>query len=332
MNTKYNNNVKEKKRAIQLILILGVLILGIKFLAYFKTGSTAILSDALESLINIVAGAFALFSIIYSSKLKDEDHPYGHGKMEYVAVGFEGALIFTTGIVIIGKSLSNLFSKHEMHEVETGMILTVISGVMMFVMGTFLKVRGKKLNSQILIADGKHLIVDVVTSAGLVAGLLAYKLTNYFWIDSVMAMVFAIHITWSGFKLVKQALDTLLDKADVESIEKIAALLQSKRRGSWIDIHNLRLQKFGDFMHVDCHVTMPYYESLEKVHDEIKAIEKVLVDEYDNQVELFVHTDPCEQLPCRLCKVTPCAVRRVDFEKEVIWTATILMQNKKHEL
>jgi cation diffusion facilitator family transporter len=279
-----------------------------------------------------VASGFAMYSIIYAARHKDDDHPYGHGKMEYVSVGFEGALIFITGIVVIIESIINLLQKHHIDKVDFGLMLTAISSLILFAMGSFLKKRGKKLNSEVLTADGKHLITDVITSLGIIIGLVVYKFTGYFWIDSVVAMLLALHIMFSGYKLIKQSLDTLLDKADVATIEKIALVLQQKRNKEWIDIHNLRLQKFGNNLHVDCHVTMPFYEPLDKIHAEIKILEKELNMEFDNPVEFFIHADPCMQLSCSICQVDNCAFRKNSFVREVKWNAGNLMLNKRHQV
>lgn len=331
-SVKNKSPLRIKVHALRLVLFLGILVMLIKFFAFYITGSNAILSDALESFINIVASAFALYSVLYSAKLKDSDHPYGHGKMEFVAVGFEGGLIFLTGIFIIIKSVINLLSKHQVNDVDAGIAITAVSGILLFTMGNYLKTQAKKTGAEILAADAKHLIIDSLTSAGLIAGLLIYKLTGFYWIDSVLAMLLSFHIMYSGFKMIKQALDSLLDKADMNIINKIADVMQSKRNDSWIDVHNLRLQKFGHYLHVDCHLTLPFYASLNEVHAEVKTLEKTLNSKFNNNVELFVHTDPCQQEPCNICKVTNCSFRQMDFQKEIKWTPVNIMENKKHRL
>lgn len=330
--TKNKSVIKSKIYSLKLILILGILVMLIKFTAFAITGSNAILSDALESFINIIASGFALYSVLFSAKLKDSDHPYGHGKMEFIAIGFEGALIFLTGIFIIIKSIINLVSKHEIKEIDTGIIIVAVSGILLFFMGNYLIVKAKKLNAPVLKADGKHLMIDSFTSAGLIVGLIFFKLTGYYWIDSVLAIILSLHIMFSGYKMIKQATDSLLDKADMKTIEEIATVLQNKRQDTWIDVHNLRLQKFGHYLHVDCHLTLPFYATLDDVHHEVKKFEKTLNNEFNNTIELFVHTDPCMQLPCNICNLKNCAFRKMTFEKELEWTQNNLVKNKKHRL
>jgi cation diffusion facilitator family transporter len=314
------------------MLTLGIVVMLIKLYAFIVTASNAILSDALESFINIAASGFALYSVLFSSKLKDSDHPYGHGKMEFVAVGFEGALIFCTGIFIVIKSVMNLFTDHEIVKVDLGIILTAASGVILFLMGKYLNAKAKKLNADVLKAEGKHFMIDSLTTAAIITGLIIYRFTGYYWIDSALAILLSVHIMYSGFKITKQSMDTLLDKADMNMINKIAQVMQTNRRIAWIDVHNLRVQKFGHYLHIDCHLTLPFYATLQEVHDEVKHMENILNDNFDNKIELFVHTDPCMQLPCNICRVADPKYRLQDFKKEVEWNAGNLMRNKKHHL
>jgi len=314
------------------MLTLGIVVMLIKLYAFIVTGSNAILSDALESFINIAASGFALYSVIFSSKLRDSDHPYGHGKMEFVAIGFEGALIFCTGIFIVIKSVMNLFSDHEIVEVDLGITVTAASGIILFIMGKYLNAKAKKLNADVLRAEGKHYLLDSLTTAAIITGLIIYRFTGYYWIDSVLAILLSFHIMFSGFKLTKQSLDSLLDKADMKVINKIAAVMQTNRRTAWIDVHNLRVQKFGHYLHVDCHLTLPFYAALNEVHDEVVHMEKILNENFDNKIELFVHTDPCMQMPCNICKVNDPKFRLHDFQKEIAWNPENLMRNKKHYL
>ncbi len=302
----------------------------IKFAAYFITLSNAILSDALESLVNIAATSFALFSVQYGSKNKDNDHPYGHGKIEYVAAGFEGALIFATGVFIILRSINSLMYGVIVNHIDYGLLLIATSSIMLYFMGTFLKREGSRLNSFTLKADGQHLLVDAITSVGIVVGLILYHITGWLWIDSALAILLALHILVNGFRIVKISLDHLMDKADPEVVNRISIVLENIKRNTWIDIHNMRIQKFGELLHVDCHMTLPYYETLDNVHDEIKALEAELNSTFNNKVEVFVHTDPCQQIPCKICPVHDCKSRKHLFEKRIVWNTENLTLNQKH--
>lgn len=326
------NTTQHKKKALIIVLVLSVLIMLIKFAAYFITLSNAILSDALESLVNIAATSFALFSVQYGAKTKDSDHPYGHGKIEYVAAGFEGALIFGTGVFIILRSINSLMYGVMVNHIDYGLLLIATSALMLYFMGSFLKREGHRLDSFTLKADGQHLLVDAITSVGIIIGLVLYRITGWLWIDSALAILLALHILVNGFRIVKVSLDHLMDKADPESMNRIAVVLEQIKRPHWIDIHNMRIQKFGELFHIDCHMTLPFYESLENVHHEIKELEEELNKAFNNRIELFVHMDPCQQIPCSICPVAECKARKSAFKKRITWSAENLALNKKHSL
>ncbi len=186
--------------------------------------------------------------------------------MEAVAVGFEGAMILLTGIFIIIKSVISLVTGSIIREVDLGIYITAFSAVLLAGMSFMLLRKGRTLKSDVLLADGKHLQTDVFTSLALIAGLVVFKITGYAWVDSVLAMALAIHIIFSGYGLIRKSLDDLMDKADPVLIEKIATILEKERNSRWIDIHHLKVQKYGSSLHVDCHVTMTFYLSLEEVH------------------------------------------------------------------
>lgn len=325
-------DIRSKVSAVKWVILLSFLIMLLKFTAWHFSGSQAILSDALESFINIATSVFTLYSLLYASRLKDNDHPYGHGKIEYLAVGFEGALIFGAGIYIIYCAVLHIIHPAPLQQVDVGIVLTAVAAAAMWWIGRFLRKKGQQLKSMPLAADGAHFHADAITSFGLLLGLLLYRLTEWLWIDPLLAISLAIYIMVSGYKLLKASIDHLLDKADLDAIRKITGTLQQRRHPAWIDVHNLRLQKFGHYLHVDCHLTMPFYYTLEEVHHQIKMLESELNSDFHNHVELFVHTDPCMQQPCNICSVADCAYRKRDFRRTIEWTPDILMENKKHRL
>lgn len=326
------SSLKSKVRSLKVVFVVSIAITLVKFYSYYLTRSYAVLSDAYESIINIAATGFALYSVTYSAKLKDADHPYGHGKIEYIAAGFEGALIFFTGIYIFINAIFSLVSGKVINHVEEGILLTTITTVVLLVMGLHLVKKGKQTNSIVMIADGKHILTDVATSVSLIFALILYKLTQFAWIDGTLALLLSFHILFNGFKLVRESLNNLMDKADTTLIDEIAVSLQKIRHDKWIDIHNLRMQKFGHYVHIDCHMTLPFYDSLESVHNEIKMLEREINHSTRYTVELFIHTDPCEQIPCNICAVSNCSFRKKEFVAQVVWCSENMMQNKKHTL
>lgn len=321
---------KIKIRAMFWVLMASIVIAAIKFYAFFYTGSNAIFTDALESIINVVAGAFALFSVYYASLPKDENHPYGHGKIEFLSAGFEGGLIFFAGISIFIKSILGFIHPAEIKSLDVGIILSVVTGVANFFLGKYLINLGNKKHSVTLIADGKHLLSDTYTSIGLVVGLVLIYFTGLVWLDNVVALVFAALIIRTGFVLLKQSINDLLDEADYKTMDELMKIMNKHRRSEWIDVHNLRLLKYGLHLHVDCHVTLPWYFTLEESHKHVTDFETLVNNEMNGRVEFFIHSDPCLPFSCSICSIENCAKRQHKFENKVEWNMHNLLPNKKH--
>ena len=322
---------KEKLFAIKLALAIGLVLTAIKFTAYFLTHSEAILTDALESIVNLVAGVFALFSIHYAAKSRDVDHPYGHGKIEYISAGFEGGLILLAGFLISFQAIKNLIVGHQVQNIDWGLILTAIAGITFFVLGRYLITRGEKLHSLSIVAEGKHFLTDSYTSIGLVVGLVLLRITGFQWIDSLLAIGYSAFIIYTGFQLIHKALDGLMDKIDFNAVEEIVKVLNENRSIHWIDIHNMRIQKFGSQLHVDCHVTLPWYNNLEQTHVQMESIATLLNHHFENRVEFFIHPDPCQPAACGLCQIENCKERKFAFQHKLQWTQENILANKSHK-
>lgn len=323
-------NAASKIRLMRTMLLFSICIMAIKFAAWLLTHSNAILTDALESIINVTAGAFALFSIIYASRPRDEGHPYGHGKIEYVSAGFEGGLILLAGLSINGKAIYGMFHPQEIHKIDLGALMAAAAGAANFIMGRILVRRGKKHNSALMIADGKHLISDTVSSVGLVVGLLIMYFTKLDWLDNILALVFGCVIIYMGWKLMRESLGSLLDSADHEKLDQLAATLNKHRRPNWVDMHNLRALKYGSYLHVDAHITLPWYLSLVDAHEEVTAVEKVIRDEMGEEVEFFIHADPCLPTSCSICPLDNCPKRQAERVKKLEWTLENMLPDRKH--
>ena len=311
-------------------LILGVALMAIKFIAWWFTNSNAILSDALESIINVVAGAFALYSLVIAAQPRDHNHPYGHGKIEFVSAGFEGALIFLAGISIIGKAIYNLQFPQPIGALDIGVILTVVTGGFNFLMGIYLEKRGRKVESTIMVASGKHLQSDAWSSLGLIIGLALVWATGWYVLDSVIAILFALLIIYTGYGLVRSAMAGIMDETDTALVAEIVEQLQAHRSPHWIDIHNLRVIKYGAHLHIDCHMTVPWYFTTREAHHEVDAFSRLANDNRENPVELFIHIDPCMPSSCPLCMKEDCAYRKHVFEKQVEWKMENVVVNERH--
>ena len=263
---------KFKIRTMIAILVAGIVLMIVKFAAYFITHSNAILTDALESIINVVAGSFAVYSLYYSSQPKDSNHPYGHGKIEYVSSGLEGSLIIISGIAIVVKSIHTVFNPAPLHALDMGLLLTVFAGAANLLMGAYLVKQGKATTSAVMLADGKHLLADTISSAGIVLGLLIIYFTKLYWLDNLVAILAGCYIGYMGFKLLKESVTHLLDEADYVKLNSLIAILNNSRREKWIDMHNLRVLKYGTHLHMDAHITLPWYDDLEKSHQEVTRV------------------------------------------------------------
>jgi cation diffusion facilitator family transporter len=321
-----------KIKTMRIMLAFSLVIMLLKFYAFYITFSTAILTDALESIINVVAGAFALFSISYAAQPKDANHPYGHGKIEYISAGFEGGLILIAGLAIIIKSIFSFFQEPTLHSLDLGVMLSTVSGLANLIMGRYLIKNSSRTKSTTMKANGKHLVSDAVTSAGLIIGLGTIYFTGLNWLDPVIAIIFALLIFRTGIKLIKESISNLLDEADEQQLQKLTEIINKNRRKNWIDIHNLRVLKYGSFLHVDCHLTLPWYLSLEQSHDEVSSLENLIRKEMGNEIEFFIHADPCLPASCSLCGVENCASRKRPFVTTVEWNLKNMVPDNKHTI
>ncbi|MFN4234072.1 MAG: cation diffusion facilitator family transporter [Bacteroidia bacterium] len=323
---------RKKIKILSVTLFISTALMLIKFAAWIITHSNAILTDALESIVNVFAGAFALYSVNYASKPKDEDHPYGHGKIEFLSVGLEGTLIAIAGVSIIIKSVYNLFYPHEIHSLNLGLYLTLFTGFINLFMGIYLQKKGKELHSVTLVADGKHIISDAYSSAGLIIGIALIWISGINWMDSAVAILFGVFILFTGYKLMRKSLAGVLDETDYLLVDEIIDVLNKNRKEEWIDIHNFRVIKYGSNLHIDCHITLPWYYSLEQSHQVVSEVETILTRESENHVEVFIHADPCLPDSCNICALKNCAQRKHDFVKQITWTKEVILKNQKHSL
>ena len=322
--------LKSQKGIIILSLVTSIILMAAKFIAYSLTHSNAILTDALESIVNVMASSFALYSIYLASMPKDGNHPYGHGKVEFFSAFFEGGLIFVAGLAIVVKAVYSLYFPVEVHQILDGMGILAITGVVNFFLGRYLIRESKSFNSITLFADGKHLQTDAYSTLGLLVGLSLFYLTEIVLIDTLLSLVLGLFIVYSGYKLLRKSVGGLMDESDVELVGEIVQILQENRKDSWIDVHNLRIQRYGPDLHVDCHVTLPNYLSLIQVHDEVSAIDKLVNENTNIRTELFIHADPCIPQCCHYCLVKNCPIRSEDKTKDIEWNLMIVTNNKKH--
>lgn len=324
------NHLQPKKKAILIALCISILLMLAKFVAYLITHSNAILTDAAESIVNVLASSFAFYSIYLATIPKDTNHPYGHGKVEYFSAFLEGSLITIAGVIIIFKSGYDLIYPKPILNLFEGAAIIGFTGFINLLVGYYLINTGKQQNSITLEADGKHLITDAVTSAGLVAGVILIKLTGFQWLDSVISILLGLYIIYNGYKLTRRSVGGLMDESDLSLVEDIIDCMQKNRKDPWIDVHNLRAQQYGADLHIDCHFTLPYYFDLNQVHNEISSIDKMINGNARRKTELFIHADPCLPACCNYCHMKECPVRAEAFRAEIKWTIGNATKNQKH--
>ena len=324
------NTLVQSIKIQKIVAVLSVILLLAKTTAYFLTGSVAILTDAMESIVNVVAGFFGLYSLYLSAKPKDDDHPYGHGKIEFVSAAVEGSMISLAGVIIIYEAIRNLIHPHALSQLGAGMWLIGGAAFLNFILGaTAIKI-GNKNNSLALAASGKHLQSDTYSSLGILVGLALVYSTNIQWIDSAVALVFSIIIVYTGIKIIRTSIAGIMDETDQKLLAQLVDVLNENRRENWIDLHNVRIIKYGSVLHLDAHLTVPWYLNVLEGHAEIDELSSLVRKDFGESLELFVHSDGCLDFSCRICQKPACPVRKHEIKERIQWTVINISSDKKH--
>ncbi|HEV8441564.1 MAG TPA: cation diffusion facilitator family transporter [Methylomirabilota bacterium] len=313
-------DARVRLRAGLISLAVSVVLLAAKYEAYLLTGSTAILSDALESIVNVVAAVFAVGGLIFAGRPADRNHPYGHGKIEFLSAAFEGGLIAFAALVIIYEVVRSLVHGVEVRRLESGLIIVLVAGLVNLGLGWFLMRTGRRHASLTLVADGQHVLSDFYTSAGIVAGLLLVRFTGIAWLDPVVAAVVALNLMWTGARLVRQAAGGLLDEEDTESLGRLLEVLRGHVGQGVIRVHHLRAIRAGRFNHVDAHLVVPEFWSVEQAHELAEDLAQQVIKELGVEGELVFHTDPCHRAYCAMCDLEDCGIRREPFRDRPLLT------------
>jgi cation diffusion facilitator family transporter len=304
---------RARLRAVLVSVAVSMVLLAAKYQAYRLTGSTAILSDALESIVNVVAAVFAFGGIVFAGRPADRNHPYGHGKIEFFSAAFEGGLIAFAAVLIAYEVVLSLLRGPELQALDLGVAIVLGAGLMNLLLGWYLIRVGRRHDSLALIADGRHVLADFYTSAGVVVGLLLVRFTGLVWLDPLVAMVVALNLLWTGFRLVRVAAAGLLDEEDPALLDRLLKVLGPHLGGGVIRVHHLRAIRAGRFHHVDAHLVVPEFWSVERAHELTEDLASRVVKELGVEGEMTLHTDPCHRAYCAMCDLAGCPVRREDF-------------------
>ncbi len=314
------------------IAILSVILFAAKMLAWWLTHSVTILTDALESIVNMVAGFLGLYSVILSARPRDTNHPYGHGKVEFISAGVEGTLIVIAGCVIILEAASHLMHPATLSHLNTGLIIVSAAGLVNYLAGSWAMRQGKAHHSLVLESAGAHLVTDAYSTLAVIIGVSVLMLTGnkWPWLDSVVALFFAAITIRTGYLVLRRSVSGMMDEMDLNTLKAIIDLLQKNRPPQWVDLHNLRVIRYGSLMHIDAHLTLPYYQQVADADREIHAMEDLIKTQFGDAVELFIHIDGCMPYQCHLCAMPDCKKRKSPLQSQIQWNTTNVWEDVKH--
>ena len=308
----------------KIVLIVGVSLMALKFIAWVLTDSVSILTDALESIVNVTAAAIGLYALYLSSQPRDENHPFGHGKIENISSLIEGSMICVAGGLIIMQAVERILDPKKIDGLDIGLALIALTAIVNLVTGYYAIVKGRKNRSPALTASGKHLCSDTVSSIGIILGLcvmvgLDRMGHQLYWIDGAIASVFGAIIIFTGIKVVKSSLDSSMDMADPEIVTGMLSSLKKKRHGDWIDIFNLRVIKYGSMLHIQMHLILPRDMTIAEQAEEYEEIENSIKADYGETVDIIIMSEPCTDDFCCHCEKY-CEHRAHAFENVPEWT------------
>lgn len=314
------------------VAFIGIGLFIAKLLAWHLTNSDAVFSDAMESIVNIVAGFLGLYSLYVAAKPRDTGHPYGHGKAEFVTSGIEGGLIIFAGIIIIVQAVDSLLHGNVPKKLDWGILIVGVTAGINYLMGYISYKKGIRENSLVLQSSGKHLQSDTFTTLGVVLSLVLVYFTKIYWIDAVVALLFGGYIIFIGYQIIRKSLSGIMDEADVRLLTKLSKLLNENRQRDWVDIHNVRIQQHGSELHIDAHLTLPWYYDLRTAHNEMEEVYKLIGKNSERSIEFNFHLDDCKPFSCEICELWECKVRQHTFKKKIEWNDSTIAQLNKHDV
>lgn len=316
-------------RTQRLIALLSLLLFAGKIWAWFLTHSVAILTDALESTVNVITGFIGLYSVALAARPRDKNHPYGHGKAEFISAAVEGALILIAGLMILYQAAYVFIHPVPLQQLDKGIWLTGLTGVLNFLFGIYALRVARKHHSMAVEAAATHLKSDAYSTFAIVAGLLVVRFTGLQWIDQAIAFVFGLVIIVTGYKVLRRSLSGIMDEVDERLLRDVLKVLNEHRPASWIDMHNLRSIQYGDVLHIDAHLTLPWYFTVEQAGREVNKLEEMVRDEFKGKVECFVHIDASDR-HCATC-ANPDCTDATHLERGLpAWTLDSVLADRHH--
>jgi cation diffusion facilitator family transporter len=289
-------------------LLVGSILLGMKLCAYWKTGSAAIYSDAVENVVNVFSAIFAIYAVQLASRPADEDHPYGHGKVEFLSAGFEGGMILLAAMLIVTRAFRSLASGQSPTNLPLGIAVTAISAIACAATGWALCRRAAANESIALAADGVHLLSDAVTGGAVLVALLLMRWTHWTWLDPVTALIVGVWITWQAIRILRRSMAGLMDEQDMSDTHLLRGLLdahtgEQAAQPRICSYHQLRHRHSGRFHWVDFHIQVPAGWAVEQGHRVATSIE-MEIEKSLGQSRATAHVEPCTDANCRWCQPT----------------------------
>ncbi len=307
------DRVQQKRKASIWILVVAIGVLALKSLAYTLAPSAALLSDALETIVNVLAGVVTLVVIRFVSQPADLEHPYGHGKAEFVSAAFEGGLVFAAALLTVVEAIRSYYHPYSLQNLDAGLLVSVLAASINLVLGLYLKKVASEEKSEAIGASSLHLLSDVYTTLGVLAGLLLVRLTGWTVLDSVIAAIVGVVLMRESYTLIRGAVAGLIDERRDEVLAALVPTLERHRFAGEVEIHQLRVIRSGDFHHIDAHIVLPRFWSLDRVHAETEKYEAQVLNDYEFDGEIAFHVDPCKDSHCANCGLPECPIRKSAF-------------------
>ena len=318
----------------KVIVVLGFSLMAVKFIAYWLTESVAILTDATESIVNVVAACIGMYALYLSAQPPDRSHPFGYGKIEIISSAIEGTMIIIAGGLVILESIDSFFNPGEIQQLDVGLVLVALAAVANYVVGRMAIRKGRKNRSPALEASGKHLCSDTYSSIGIFIGLGVVYLAESMghdmrWLDSSIAVVFGIIIMVTGIGVLKKSAEDTMDRADESLLSDVSALICEYRHDDWIDVFNLRLIKYGPKIYIDMKIVLPRSMTIEQEDMELREVNEAVRAKFGDNVEMSITAVPCRDFDCAHCERN-CFERGAEFVSLMDWNSKMLCYGKPH--
>jgi cation diffusion facilitator family transporter len=285
-------NSPKAKIALRISLAVSVLLFCVKMSAFFLTGSSTVFSDAADSVIHILAVSFVYYGFLLSTKPADDKHLYGHERMEFFSVGIEGSVIVIAGLIIIYESINKYIHGHVLHHLSWGIGLLAAAGLVNLAMGTYLIKTGEREHNMIVVSNGKHTLADVWISWGAVITLVIITFTGWLILDTIVGLAVAIYIMFEGYKLLRYAVNGLMDRKDPSVDTAIRNILKKPLPGTMVSFHNLRHRTTGDTTWIELHAIFKKGIGLDTAHEDATLLEKMLINGINGDVIVTIHLEP----------------------------------------